>query len=131
MPLVNPRRPAPVLFFMCSGLGLVNAKRLVAIIQALREEPRGHALGISVFAWGRALSFLRSYQDELDFEIHELRSYRIRMGGWKNFLLGIPDFIVSYARNTIAIGAAVLRQRPKIALLDSDYHFLPFLLGRV
>ena len=120
-------------FILMSGLGLGNATREWALIEALRQEEP--SIDITVFTWGKALRFFR---DELGRKSHisvdlvplfpltlsaDFLPYVVTMFIG---LLMLPLFVL----NLIHIAFHAFRARPNVIIFDSDYHIFPFLTAK-
>jgi hypothetical protein len=126
------------IFFICSGLGMGNASRIYAILEAIRERQPAISPGLHVFTWGKAHDFLLTCPGHGTlFQLHRLRSYnwplrqenRWRRGA-KLFAMPIA-YSLTYFINTITLWRAARKLDCSVAVLDSDYHFLPFLRRHV
>jgi hypothetical protein len=100
----------------CAGLGMGNASRVIAIVEALTALARenGRNLSVHILTWGSAFTFLREYQKESDlkFELIETHPYA-----------GVLGYARAFVRNVRFLRATVRRLRPGLIILDSDYHF--------
>ena len=91
-----------------SGLGLGNATRQHALLEELasRLAAEKRRLDLVVCGWGRAAAYFR---DRPGIRLVELAPY--------------PGSPLVFLRNSYRIFREVLRHRPQIILLDSDYHW--------
>jgi hypothetical protein len=111
-----------------------NASRVFAIAQAIRRQAPG--VEVHFFSWGRGHDFLeRAIRDAGggNFQLHPLVAYpwlgrsSSVLPHWAR-MTGRYAWV--YARNTARLFRARRRLRPETVVLDSDYHFLPFLFRR-
>jgi hypothetical protein len=126
------------LLVMCGSLGLGNSARLLGVAQAIRRRfgIKPERLRLLVCAGGKAADFWTAHARPLGAEVARLEEYafsesqpgaaRIR---WAGFLR--PRNAAAYLRNTLRLRALLRRERTDLALIDSDYHFLPLLLAGV
>ena len=104
-----------------------NASRVVAILQELSSASH-LKVSVRVASWGNALRMLRSCSQELGFQLIELDPYVVP---GRNWLLAFALGLYAYLANTLRLIWQVCTHKPDVVLLDSDYHFIPFLLTRV
>jgi hypothetical protein len=110
------------ILFSCAGLGMGNASRVAAIIEALTDSDRlvGRRRKYSVLSWGAGHRFLNEYlryESDPLFTLFEAVSYsRVR---WFSY----P---VIFFRNVLLLRKLVQSLRPRLVVLDSDYHFPAF-----
>ncbi len=111
-----------------AGLGLGNATRLGAIIEALakRAESKGVRFQCTVFSWGRAVSYFAKLGESLPVECIRLAGYesgrkRDKFSGLGE-LRALPLYLGRYIGNTAQIRRWISSHRPDLILLDSDYH---------
>jgi hypothetical protein len=106
----------------CAGLGMGNASRLVAVIEALFDHCRKSGNGeldLHVVSWGSGLRFLEEYRRDAagtNFQLIEARPYEKQSFG----LLG---YLPAFLKNVIQLSGIVRRLQPDLIVLDSDYHF--------
>ncbi|MGE0527980.1 MAG: glycosyltransferase [Bdellovibrionales bacterium] len=115
------------ILIVCAGLGMGNASRVVALMQALETQAQhdGRSLAIEVASWGWGFDFLASYQQQhpTRFQLHRLKSYTIASQPGLG-LLAAP-FI--YLQNVRALRRITAALAPHLIVLDSDYHFAAYL----
>lgn len=116
-----------------AGLGLGNATRTHAIMEELFSR---NALGrVRIFTWGNAFQYFQgsAFPYAQKVELIALKDY---LGGGSLYGAGfwrlLPRMVLTYFRNSALIFRNLRAgEKPDLALLDSDFHFLPFLFSRV
>lgn len=107
----------------CAGLGMGNASRISAILEALHKDAkkRNASVSLHVISWGAGYLFLKHFREScgFKFELIEIKRY-------DSFSLG--RFISTYFSNTAAIKEAIRKINPDLMILDSDYHLLSWML---
>lgn len=107
----------------CAGLGMGNASRISAILEAIHKDSqmRNASVSLHVISWGAGHLFLKHFREAcgFDFELIEIKRY-------DSFSLG--KFISTYFSNTTAIKDAIKKIDPDLMILDSDYHLLSWML---
>lgn len=123
-PLSNIR-PDYKMLVSCAGLGMGNASRLSAIMEALYQKSHkdGFSVSIKILSWGPGFLFLEKFKENsgLPFELVRLQPY----GG----KLGLSEFVRHYLSNCKALKHAIRSTHPDLLLLDSDYHFSAYLFS--
>lgn len=114
-------RQAPAILVSCAGLGMGNASRVVAIVEALSSlaAREGRKISFHIVSWGAGYVFLNEYKRNggLDFELTCSHSYAgLRAGTVLNHL-------GTYVRNVFLLRRLLVRVSPDLIILDSDYHF--------
>ncbi len=103
----------------CSGLGMGNASRVVAIVEAIADQAQevGAKIRCHVVTWGSGYRFLNEYRKDgsADFDLTRIEDYSLQTP--------ILRTACTYFRNVAAIRRLVQRLKPNLLLLDSDYHF--------
>lgn len=116
----------PKVFIACAGLGMGNASRIAAVIEALEKGPfaREHGLDIHVFSWGAGYKFLDEFKKkhQAQFSLGQLCSFEPEV----NFL----SYTKTYLKNTQILLSAHRRIKPDLIVLDSDYHFMAHLWSK-
>lgn len=112
----------------CAGLGMGNASRVIAIVEALTSlcEQNGKKLSCQIVTWGSAFHFLKEYKREstLPFELIEAHSYGNAAAMLNLFSpRAIFNFTKTFIRNLIFLRKSVKAFKPGLIILDSDYHF--------
>lgn len=107
----------------CAGLGMGNASRISAILEAIHKDSqlRNATVSLHVISWGAGYQFLKHFRDVcgFEFELIEIKRY-------DSFSFG--KFISTYLSNTAAIKEAIKKINPDLMILDSDYHLLSWML---
>ncbi len=102
----------------CAGLGMGNASRIAAIVEALLEQSNisETKIVLKVISWGAGYAFLREFKKEngLDFELKQLESYSQAQS--------IIKFLKKYVNNTKLLKKEIYAFEPNVLILDSDYH---------
>jgi len=112
----------------CAGVGMGNASRVAAVIEALNEMSleKKRPMSFHVVTWGSAYTFLREFQREsaVSFELIEAHSY-----GPPQHILNFSSlrslfgFGRTFLKNLRFLRSIVTRVKPSLIVLDSDYHF--------
>jgi hypothetical protein len=130
----GPKRAETTIYFLTAGVGWGNSVRCAAILNEVKEN---HDVRIIVFGWGRALEFWKGHILEKRIELRELAPLYSKCEGGSKFrkLSQRPFSLLGKIRNYILNSWKLFNcmgdDQPKLALLDSDYHYLPFLLRGV
>lgn len=107
----------------CAGLGMGNASRTAALIEALSKQSlaSNYNLNITVCTWGAGYAFLNEFKknNSLNFEIKELLPY----GGGKSLF----EFGNVFIRNSLKLKKEINSISPDLLILDSDYHWPSYL----
>lgn len=105
--------------FCTAGLGMGNAARVSAIIEELMLN--GEELEAHIFSWGRGFSFFEKFaaSSALPINLYQLTSYPFAKSLW----LQIPLVLYVYFKNCVAIWKTIRIIKPRLVLIDSDYHF--------
>ncbi|MGZ3721487.1 MAG: glycosyltransferase family protein [Bdellovibrionales bacterium] len=112
----------------CAGLGMGNASRVIAVVEALHAQAEQNQKTITcrIVTWGSALTFLQEYKREskLQFELIEAHAY------WSTASVrgsvspaALFNFMKTFIRNVKFLRATVKAFKPALIILDSDYHF--------
>lgn len=102
-----------------------NASRVAAIIEQLGKDPSLH---LTVATWGKGEEYLREFQKKSKIEFTFLPLYPYSApSGWPK-ILRPAYYVLAYLRNSKRLFVSARSLRPDRVLLDSDYHFFPFLL---
>ncbi len=115
----------PAIFIACSGLGMGNASRMIAVAEEMISlaSQQGLKLRVHIASWGSGYKFLKQSQNhrDLEFELHQLEAYPAQLSQlvFKGFS--------TFCRNSFLIRRWLWKIRPTLILLDSDYHFPAFL----
>ncbi len=100
-----------------------NASRVVAIVEAVADQAQemGVRIRCHVVTWGSGYRFLNEYKKEgvADFDLSRIEDYALQAPFAKT--------VGTYFRNVLAIRRIVRQLKPKLLLLDSDYHFPAYL----
>ncbi|MFA6238494.1 MAG: glycosyltransferase family protein [Bacteriovorax sp.] len=106
----------------CAGLGMGNASRVCAIIEALHQKAikENKSIEFHVLSWGAGHLFLKDYKltSDIYFNLIKIQGY----GNNK----GLSAFIRNYLKNTQTIKVLIKEFNPDLLILDSDYHFLAY-----
>jgi hypothetical protein len=124
-------RPPRHILLCCSGLGMGNASRISALLERQPSVPGISGARVTVASWGNGETFLRKFlaKTGLKARLISLATYAPPKRLPKAL---IPlFFLFPYCRNTWALFQLARKERPDLVVLDSDYHFLPFLLLRI
>lgn len=109
----------------CAGLGMGNASRISAILEALNEDfaLKSEQVSIHVISWGAGYLFLKHFREVcgFTFELTEIRPYDS---------FSLRNFISTYLSNSRKIKKIINKINPDLMILDSDYHFLSWLMFR-
>jgi predicted glycosyltransferase len=101
-----------------AGLGMGNASRLAAILEALSKMDC--EINVKIYEWGAGHQFLKNFlKNPTSVELRELHSYNMKQGLW--------GFIKTYLKNSKELFLAIKNEEPDLLLLDSDYHFPAYL----
>lgn len=96
-----------------------NASRVVAIVEAIADQARetGIKIRCHVVTWGSGYRFLCEYRKEssTEFDLSRIDDYELSASLLSSF--------TTYWKNLRAIRKLVLQLKPRLLLLDSDYHF--------
>jgi predicted glycosyltransferase len=116
IPLKNANKTVVI---SCSGLGMGNASRMAAVMEALNGQVRCH-----VVTWGSSYRFFKKLQEQgqLDFELCQIRDYGNRFN--------LLRYLIVFITNSYILYGLLRRIRPDVLLLDSDYHFPAYLSRR-
>lgn len=111
------------LIFCCAGLGMGNASRIVAIIeQLLLLEKPNQKIKITVLTWGASYKFFEQLVKDTNININliPITPYT----SWYKY----P---ITYLINSWKIYHTTKLYPFNLAIIDSDYHFLPYLLRKL
>lgn len=130
----NTHPKKPMRLAVCSaGLGLGNATRVHAILEELFAQ--NAVASVTLFTWGNASRYFRDQANLYGraVKIRELRAYSRESENVYDarYWLRLPILALRYIGNSWSIAGALWKNRVDLAVLDSDFHFLPFLLFRV
>ncbi len=131
----NAKLPAPRIAVCVSGLGLGNSTRLHAVLESLGKLSDDN-FQITLFTWGNGLLYFHQLMDSIN--IVPLKPYlkpdeglySLGFCGHRIFT-NFFRFSMIYVSNTIKIHRALANGKFKAALLDGDFHFLPFLFRSI
>lgn len=100
-----------------------NASRVVAIVEAISDQARelGSQVRCHVVTWGSGHRFLSEYKKDghAEFELTRIEDYSLKPNLFR--------YMTTFGKNVVAIRRLVKELRPKILILDSDYHFPAYL----
>lgn len=105
----------------CAGLGMGNASRAVAVMEALQAKAaaEGREIYFHAASWGAGYRFLASYraQMQVPFDLSELRplSGQTMWSAVRNYFANISS--LRRLRESV---------KPRLVVMDSDYHFPAF-----
>jgi hypothetical protein len=104
--------PSKTIVISCSGLGMGNAARMAAVMEALDGRVRCH-----VVTWGSSYRFFEQLKAKgrLSFELHQMRDYGTK--------LNLLRYFKAFIKNSLILRRVLRQIRPDLLLLDSDYHF--------
>jgi len=119
------------LLMMCASLGLGNSTRLMGVAQAIRRRfcVPPEKLRLVICAAGKAARYWNANAASVQAEVVALDEYvfsgrrsqsRVR---WSGFIR--PCNAAACLRNNLRLRALLSRVAVDLALIDSDYHFLP------
>ncbi len=126
------------LLIMCGSLGMGNASRLLGVAQFIRHGLRvpREELRLLICAAGRPARFWQANAAAVQAEVTEMDEYVFsgrqslsQRVSWAGFFR--PRNAAAYARNTLRLRALLGQSPADLALIDSDYHFLPLILAGV
>lgn len=111
--------------FCCAGLGMGNASRTMAIIEEMERynsSEKHFPEKIIIATWGAGLKFFQQYakNSHRDINLYALKDY----ANWYKY----PGI---YFINSLIIFDLIKKHKPKLVVIDSDYHFLPFLFSKI
>ncbi|MBC7538050.1 MAG: hypothetical protein H7281_04470 [Bacteriovorax sp.] len=111
----------------CAGLGMGNASRICATIEALQSiaQKENFSITCHVVSWGAGYLFLKNFKEssKLGFELTEIQNYRHQYN--------IFNFLKCYYSNTKAIKLTINQFKPDLLVLDSDYHFISYVMLKI
>ena len=111
----------------CAGLGMGNASRVCAILEALQSESQRKNTPISchLVSWGAGYLFLKNFKEgsNFDFELTQIQNY-----GHQDRII---DFLKCYFSNTKALRLVINQFKPDLLVLDSDYHLFSYLMTKI
>ncbi len=110
--------------FLVSGLGMGNASRTAAVIDALLNE--NPCAEITVGCSGRGLEFLTAYFKNRKVGVFSLAPYQWRSS--RTTLLW--GWLRAYLKNCVDLSRTLKKINPSVLILDSDYHFPAWLRFR-
>jgi len=111
------------LLFCCAGLGMGNASRIVAIIEELIKLKKSDInFQITVLTWGAGFDFFHQYikYSHINIKLIPLSPYL----NWHHYL---PN----YFANSWKIYRETNRLNYHLVVIDSDYHFIPYIIKRL
>jgi uncharacterized protein (TIGR00661 family) len=104
----------------CAGLGMGNASRICAILEALYSKAQRENASITchVVSWGAGYLFLNNFKKNcnFDFELTQIQNYERKAN--------IIDFLKCYFSNNRKLKLLINQFKPDLLILDSDYHLL-------
>lgn len=103
----------------CSGLGLGNASRILAIIEEL-EEKYPDTYNFTIYTWGNAFVFFEKYFSSR--QTVQLKSLYDLRG---------PLLPFAFILNHFILFKYFIKNKHKFVLIDSDYHFVIYLILRL
>lgn len=125
---------AKKILIVCAGLGMGNASRVTAILEAVTVQAKENDRDVifHICSWGAGYFFLNQYKQKSKkhFDLTELKSYTDgavssdRRSWWGKIIRSIGV----YFKNCRALSRIVRRMRPELIILDSDYHFFAYFL---
>jgi predicted glycosyltransferase len=111
----------------CAGLGMGNASRMCAVMEALEELVQNENISLTfhIVSWGAGYNFLSNFKENttLRFELTEIQSYRNQSS--------LLNFFRCYFSNSKKLKHTINQFKPNLLLLDSDYHFLSYYKLRI
>lgn len=96
-----------------------NASRVVAIVEAISDQAQemGAQIRCHVVTWGSGHRFLSEYKKDghADFDLTRIEDYSLKPNLFR--------YMTTFGKNVITIRRLVKKLKPKVLILDSDYHF--------
>lgn len=110
------------LLITCSGLGMGNAARISAILQALHASKE--ELEVEVRSWGAGYHFFEEFRRSsgIPFGLAALEPYPAHASAW--------TWLHAFALNCWKLRGVMKNFRPGAVLLDSDYHWFAYAFRR-